>query len=261
MSQALAKSVSLIGLESFPIIKRGDNLADLIVATAKREKVAIDNGDIIVVAHKVVSKAEGRTARLKDVSPSKKSETISQATHRNPRLVELVLRETKDVLKATAEIIIVKNRQGWICINAGVDKSNVEGEDAYALLPSDPDESARRIRSEILKRTGKKIAVVVSDTYSRPFRRGQVEFAIGISGLDAFRDYRGQEDLFGHVLKVKNTAVADEIASASELLMGQGKEGIPVVIIKGLGNLRMKENVSSAELLISRDEDLFKNSF
>lgn len=256
----MAKTVSVVGLESFPMIKHGDNLAELIVAVMQKERVALNDGDVVVVAHKVVSKAEGRIARLRDVKPSKKAQKIAKATPRDQRLVELILRETKSMVKASPEILIVENRQGWVCVNAGVDKSNVEGEDSFALLPTDPDESARQIRSEFIKRTGKQIAVIISDTYSRPFRRGQVEFAIGIAGIDPFKDYRGQRDLFGHVLKVKNTAVADEIASAAELIMGQGKEGVPVVIIKNLTGIKRKENASSSDLLISKDEDLFKDT-
>jgi coenzyme F420-0:L-glutamate ligase/coenzyme F420-1:gamma-L-glutamate ligase len=256
----MAKTLSLIGLENFPMVRLGDNLAELIITTMKREGLAIENGDVIVIAHKVVSKAEGAIIRLKDVKPSKKAEEIAKVTLRDPKLVELILRETKNIVKATPEILIVENRQGLVCVNAGVDKSNVEGEDAYALLPKDPDESARRVRSEIKKLAAKIVAVVITDTYSRPFRRGQVEFAIGLAGIDAFRDYRGQKDLCGQVLKVKNTAAADEIASAAELIMGQGVEGVPVMIIKNLSGVTQKENVSSTDLLISKDEDLFKNT-
>jgi len=256
----MAKAVSLIGLESFPMVKLGDDIAALIVTTIKREELAIDDGDVVVIAHKVVSKAEGMVIRLRDVQPSKKTEEIAKVTLRDPRLVELILRETKNIVKATPEILIVENKQSLVCVNAGVDKSNVEGDDAYVLLPKDPDESARRIRSEIKRLTGKKVGVIITDTYSRPFRRGQVEFAIGIAAIAAFRDYRGQKDLCGHVLKVKNTSVADEIASAAELIMGQGVEGVPVVIIKNLIGVVPKENVSSADLLISKDEDLFKNT-
>jgi len=226
----------------------------------QREGVTLGDGDVIVVAHKVVSKAEGRIVRLKDIKPSEKAEQIAKDTLRDPRLIELVLQETRSTVKTTPEILIVENRQGFVCINAGVDKSNIEGRDAYALLPADPDESARRIRSELMRLTGKKVAVIISDTYSRPFRRGQVEFAIGIAGMDPFKDYRGQKDLFNYVLKVKNTALADEIASAAELIMGQGDEGVPVVIIKNLAGVNWKENASSADLLISKDEDLFKDT-
>lgn len=256
----MAKAVSIIGLESFPMVRQGDNLAELIVATMKREGVALNDGDVVVVAHKVVSKAEGRTVRLRNVEPSEKAEQIAKVTLKDPKLIQIILQETKGIVKAAPEILIVENRKGLVCINAGVDKSNVKGEDTYVLLPTDSDRSARQIRSEIMKVTGKKVAVIISDTYSRPFRRGQVEFAIGIAGVNSFRDYRGRKDLFDYVLQVKNTAVVDEIASAAELVMGQGDEGVPVVIIKNFGGIDWKEDTSSDDLLISRDEDLFKGT-
>jgi len=256
----LTKTVSIVGLEGFPLVIAGDNVAELIVTVARREDVAFEDGDVIVVTHKIVSKAEGRTVRLKDVKPSSRAQELSRVTSRDPRMIELVLQEARRVVKATPQILIVENRSGLVCINAGVDKSNVEGEDAYILLPTDPDKSARRIRSQIKKLTGKNVAVIICDTYSRPFRRGQVEFAIGVAGMKVFRNYRGKKDLFGYVMKVKNSAIADEIASAAELLMGQGDEAIPVVILKNLKTLEQTENASINELLISESEDLFKGT-
>ena len=256
----LAKTVSIVGLEGIPMVKAGDDVAELIVEAAERENVAFDNGDIVVVGHKIVSKANGRTVRLKDIMPSSRAEELSKLTLRDPRLVELVLREAKRVVKATKETLIVENRSGFVCVNAGVDKSNVEGRDTYAILPADSDESAREIRSQIRRLTGKNVAVIICDTYSRPFRRGQAEFAIGVAGMKLFRNYRGKKDLFGYVMKVKNSAIADEIASASELLMGQGNEGIPVVIVKGLKTVKITENTSASELVMSKQEDLFKGT-
>jgi coenzyme F420-0:L-glutamate ligase/coenzyme F420-1:gamma-L-glutamate ligase len=255
----MVKAVSVIGLESLPMVKKGDNLAELIVAALEREKVPLANGDVIVVAHKVVSKAEGRIVRLSDVKPTSKAVEIG-VTRKDHRLVELILQETRRILKAASEILVVENKQGLICVNAGVDKSNVEGEDAYALLPVSSDESARRIRSQIVKMTGKDVAVIIVDTFSRPFRRGQVNFAIGLAGMDPFRDYRGQRDLFDYVLEVKNTAIADEIASAADLVMGQGKEGVPVAIVKGLHGVSWKADASVSDLFISEDEDLFRKA-
>lgn len=255
-----ARVVSVIGLEGFPLVGPGDDLAKMIVKTAGREGVSIDEGDIMVVAQKVVSKAEGRVARLRDVEPSERAEELAKITLKDARFVELVLRETNQIVNASRDTLIVENKRGMICINAGIDKSNVPGEDSYALLPEDPDESAKRIRSQIMKLTGKRVAVVVCDTYSRPFRRGQVEFAIGVAGIAPFKDYRGQEDMFGYVLKVKNIAIVDEIASAAELVMGQAKEAVPVVIIKNLGRAERSEASSINELAISREEDLFKET-
>lgn len=255
-----AKIVSIVGLEGFPLVKVGGNLAKIIVETAKKNSVSIDDGDIVAVAQKVVSKAEGRIFHLKDVKPSERAEKIAKTTLKDPRFVELVLREAKRIVKVTPEIFIIENERGLICINAGIDKSNVSGEDSYALLPKNSDESAKRIRSEIMKLTGRRVAVIVCDTYSRPFRRGQVEFAIGIAGVNPFKDYRGQKDLFDYVLKVKNVAIVDEIASAAELVMGQGKETMPVVIVKNLTRAKLDEAFSIEDLNISREEDLFKGT-
>ncbi len=256
----MAKAISIVGLESFPLIKKGDNLSKLIVDAMKREDVTIDNHDVIVIAQKIVSKAEGRIVKLRDVKPSEKALEIAKVTHKDPRHIELVLHETEKVVKASEQILIVKGRTGLVCLNAGIDKSNVEGDDAHALLPIDPDKSAQRIRAEIRKLTGKNVAVVICDTFSRPFRRAQVNFAIGIAGISPFKDYRGEKDLFGYVIKVKRAAVTDEIAAAAELAMGQGKEAIPVVIIKRLNRVEWTEKASAVELLIPKEEDLFSGT-
>lgn len=255
-----AESIGIIGLQGFPLIKPGDDLAKIVVETAKKNGVSIDEGDVLVIAQKIVSKAEGRVIRLSEVKPSGKAKKLSQVTGKDPRLLELVLKETKEVLKASQGIIIVEDKRQIVCINAGIDKSNVPGKDTFTLLPEDPDKSARRLQSEIFKLTGKNVAVIISDTYSRPFRRGQVNFAVGIAGLNPFKDYRGKRDLFHHVLRVKNVAIADEIASAAELIMGQGNEAIPVVIIKNLRRVEFSEAHSIKELEISREEDLFKKT-
>lgn len=256
----MAKTICIIGLQKIPLIKPGDNLSKIIVETMKKEKVPIEDGDIIVVAQKIVSKAEGRTVKLKDIVPSEKAKEIARQTLKDPRLVELILKETRNIVKATPEIFIIENKEGIICINAGIDKSNVSGDDSYTLLPEDSDKSARELLSEIAKLTGKKVAVVICDTYSRPFRRGQVGFTIGIAGIDSFVDYRGQKDLFNYTLKVKNTAIADEIASAAELVIGQGKEAIPVAIIKNLTRVKWTKETSTKDLLIPKQEDLFKET-
>jgi len=256
----LAKTISIVSLQSIPLVKPGDNLAKIIVEAMKRESVSLGDGDIVAIAQKVVSKAEGRIVRLRDVNPSEKAEEMAKVTMKDPRLVELILRETEKIVKASTQTLIVEDRGGVVCMNAGIDKSNVQGNDAYAYLPQDPDESARRLRSEIIKLTGRNVAVVICDTYSRPFRRAQVEFAIGIAGVNPFKDYRGQEDLFGYVLKVKKVAIADEIASAAELAMGQGREAMPVVIIKNLNRVEWAEGASAEDLLISKQEDLFSGT-
>jgi coenzyme F420-0:L-glutamate ligase/coenzyme F420-1:gamma-L-glutamate ligase len=247
--------------EGFPLVKPGDDVARIIVDTCERNSLRIEEGDMIVVAQKVFSKAENRLFRLKDVVPSGRARRLAKATGKSPRFVELVLREAKNVLKASREVLLVEDKRGLVCINAGIDKSNVKGRGNFALLPENPDESARMCRSEIKKLTGVNVAVIVCDTYSRPFRRGQVNFAIGSAGINPFRDYRGTCDLFGQVLKVKNVAVLDEVAAAAELLMGQGKEARPVVIFRGLNSVvEVCEECSARGLQISREEDLFKST-
>ena len=253
------KTVTIIGLENFPLVKAGDNLARIIVETAAKNNVEIEDKDIIVISQKVVSKAEGRVVKFEEINPSEEAEKLAEKVQRDPKLIELVLKETRRIIKASPEILIVEDKRGLICINAGVDKSNVP-RDAYSLLPQDPDESARRIKKEIEKLAGKEIAVIIVDTFSRPFRRGQVEFAIGIAGIKPFKDYRGQRDLYGNLLKVKNVAIVDEIACAAELVMGQAKEAIPVAIIKNLERAEAGEDSSIRELAISRQEDLFRET-
>ena len=254
------KAVGIIGLAGFPSVKSGDDLAELIIKTAQNQGVSIEDGDVLVVAQKIVSKAEGRVFQLKNVKPSEKAKKLAETTLKDPNFVELVLQASRKIVKASSDTLIVENENGIICINAGIDKSNVEGEDYYALLPRDSDDSARRIRRKIMGVTGKKVAVIISDTYSRPFRKGQVEFAIGIAGINPFRDYRGERDLYNYVLKVKNIAVVDEIAAAAELVMGQGSEGIPVAIVKNLDRAELTEGYSIVDLFISKREDLFNGT-
>jgi len=250
-----------IALENFPLTKSGDSIASIIVETAGKNGLKIEDGDVIAVTQKIFSKAEKRVTRLKDVVPSKKAEEIARITGKSPKFVELVLKETKKILKASREVLLVEDKRGLICINAGIDKSNVEGRGNFVLLPENPDESAQKCRMEIGKLTGKNVAVITCDTYSRPFRRGQVNFAIGVAGIKPFKDYRGKKDLFGQVLKVKNVAVIDEIAAAAELLMGQAKEATPVVIFKGVNEvLEFCEKCSINELHISSEEDLFRSA-
>ena len=255
------KTFSAIALEDFPLINPGDNIAKIIVETANKNHVEIEDGDVIVIAQKIFSKAEGRIVNLKDVVPSKKAKEIAEKTGKSARFVELVLRETKEILKASREVLLVKDIRDLTCINAGIDKSNIKGTYTFTLLPENPDASAEKCRIEIRRLTGKNVAVIICDTYSRPFRRGQVNFAIGLAGIKAFKNYRGKKDLFGYTLKVKNVAVVDEIAAAAELLMGQAKEARPVVIFKGLKDIiEFCEKSCARKLEIDRDTDLFKNA-
>ena len=255
------KSFTAYSIEGFPLVKPGDDIPKMIVDLSNEDDFKIEDGDIIVIAQKILSKAEGRIINLKDVSPSVGAENIARKTGKSARFVELVLRETKRLLKISHEILLVEDKRGLVCINAGIDKSNVEGADSYALLPVDSDLSAEFVRNKILESVGKRVGVVVCDTFSRPFRRGQVNFAIGMAGIEPFKDYRGKKDLFNQTLKVKNVAVVDEIAAAAELLMGQATEAVPVVIIRGLKESFLQgRNYRTEDMSIPSKEDLFRDA-
>lgn len=256
----MAKSISIHALETLPLVKCGDSLADMIVRAAERENIPIESGDIIVVSQKIVSKAEREAIRLREVKISSRARKLASITHKDPRLVELILRASRRIIKADRQVLMVETKHGQACLSAGVDKSNVEGADSYLLLPENPDDSAGKIRRRIERLTGERIAVVISDTYSRPFRRGQVDFAIGFSGIAPIIDYRGKSDLFGYRLRFKYVAVVDELASAAELVKGQSAEKAPVAIIKGLRGIGLVEGYSSRNLKISRREDVFRGA-
>jgi coenzyme F420-0:L-glutamate ligase/coenzyme F420-1:gamma-L-glutamate ligase len=183
--------------------------------------------------------------------------TKSQKTDKEPELVEVILRETNEIVRMRLNSLITETKSGIVCANAGVDRSNIEGERNIILLPKNPDASAQKMRQEIKKLTGCDVAVIVSDTHGRPFRRGEINVAIGVAGIKPIRDRRGEKDLFGYVLRIKQTAVADELASAAELVIGQANEGIPVAIIRGY-KFQATETVSAAELTRPKERDLFR---
>ncbi|MCR6691998.1 MAG: coenzyme F420-0:L-glutamate ligase [archaeon YNP-LCB-003-016] len=231
----MTTKIELIGLSSIPEVKAGDDVAKLIYEAAVREGVGIREGDIIVITHKIVSKANGLIVDLRNVKPSEKALEIAEMTGKDPRFVEVILREAKRILDVRPPFIITETHFGHICLNAGVDRSNVAGsEEICALLPRDPDEEARKIRGRLMELTGlRKIAVVISDTYSRPHRYAQIDMAIGIAGLNPIVDYKGRRDAYGYQLRFKMQAIGDELAAAAELAIGQTVERVPVVIIRG----------------------------
>jgi len=247
--------VTIIGLRHIPKVRLGDNLAKIIVAAVKRQDIRLRNGDVLVVAQKVVSKAEGRTVSLRDVKPSQAARLLARSLRKDPRHVEVILRETRRVVRQRGSHLIVQTRHGLVCANAGVDKSNIEGQDVVSLLPRDADYSARRIRMHIRETTGKDVAVIVSDTFGRPWRIGQANVAIGLSGMRPWIDYRGRKDMFGYKLSVTMMAIADELASAAELVMNKS-DGVPVAIIRGYPYRRARG--SARELVRPARQDLFR---
>jgi coenzyme F420-0:L-glutamate ligase/coenzyme F420-1:gamma-L-glutamate ligase len=252
--------VRILGLNGFPLVKPGDDIAELILMRARSLQIQIAEGDVLIIGHKIISKSEGRIARLSGIEPSRRAEKIARRCLKDPRLVQLILSESRRIIKVKPGILLVQTKHGIVCLNAGIDKSNVEGSDTFCLLPKNPKLSAARIAKQILERTEKRVEVIVTDTYSRPYRAGQIEFAIATSGLDPFVDYRGTRDLFGNVLKFKRVSIADELACAAELVMGQGAEGVPVAIIKGANRTGTSNRNVGSRLLMERGRDLFRGA-
>jgi coenzyme F420-0:L-glutamate ligase/coenzyme F420-1:gamma-L-glutamate ligase len=249
-------TVRVVSVEGLPIIKAGDNLAKLICDAAQRQGTPLQDDDILVVTHSIVSAAEARIVNLDTIVPSDFAKNIAQQYGKDPALVEVVLRESKAIRRMHNGIIITETKHGFVCANSGVDKSNVHGERNVALLPQDPDKSAENIKKEINKLTGRDIAVIISDTHGRPLREGETNVAIGVAGIKPIRDRRGEKDLFGYVLKIKQTAIADELSSAAELVIGQADEGIPAAIIRGY-NYPKSDNAKATELIRPKEKDLF----
>ena len=252
----LMNTIQIIAVEGLPIIKKGDRLGELVCNATKKQGTPIQDGDILVVTHVVVSRAEGNIVNLNKVQPSEFAKNIAEQYQKDPALIEVVLRESKRIVRMGNGNLITETKHGFVCANAGVDRSNVQGERNVALLPKDPDRSAETIRQEIKKLTGRRVSVIVSDTHGRPLRMGEINVAIGVAGMKPIRDRRGEKDLFGRVLRVKQTAIVDELSSAAELAIGQANEGIPAAIIRGY-NYPKAEGAKAAELVRPREKDLF----
>ena len=248
--------IKIIPLTNLPIIKERDDLAFMICEAADKQGTPLQNGDILVVTHVVVSRAEGNVVNLDDVTPSEFAKNLASQYNKDPALIEVVLRESKSVVRMGKGHIIAETKHGFICANAGVDRSNVPGERNVALLPKNPDASAQRIRQRIKELTGNDVAVIISDTHGRALRRGEINVAIGIAGMKPIRDRRNERDLFGYTLKVKQTAVADELCSAAELVIGQADEGVPAAIIRGYPYEKAEE-ASARDLLWPKEKSLF----
>lgn len=247
-------------LQAIPVrvsdnIRPGDDLVKIILAAVKQNDLEILDGDILVVAHKIVSKAEGRTVYLADIKPSQKAKRMAKEHGKDPRIMELILKESVQILRAKNGVIVSETKHGLVCANAGVDQSNVQG-NAALLLPVDPDRSARLIMSAIKERTSREIAIIITDTFGRPFREGQVNVAIGVAGINPIKSYIGSRDMYGRKLRVSEIAVADEIASAAELVMGKSK-GVPVAILRGY-RFEKAAKSSAKSLQRSRKRDLFR---
>jgi coenzyme F420-0:L-glutamate ligase/coenzyme F420-1:gamma-L-glutamate ligase len=235
-------------------IEFGDNIGQMILESARSSGTDILSGDIIVVAQKIVSKSEGRVVRLQDVRPSRKAMRIAAKIQKDPRIVELILRESSEVVRLRNGILITETRYGFVCANSGVDQSNLSKDGTAVLLPEDPDRSARNLRS-FFKRAGLDVAVIITDTFGRPFREGQTNVAVGLAGLRPIKSYIGKKDMFGKKLRVTEIAVVDEVASAAELVMGKSG-GVPAAIVRGYKYERSRS--SAHDLVRPKKQDLFR---
>jgi coenzyme F420-0:L-glutamate ligase/coenzyme F420-1:gamma-L-glutamate ligase len=252
-------SLEVIALEGLPFVRPGDDLVELIASALTRNGVAPRAGDVLVVAQKIVSKAEGRMIDLATVEPSAKALTLAAEVDKDPRLVEVILSESVRVVRARRNVLIVEHRLGFIMANAGVDQSNVapaDGASRALLLPENPDRSAEALRRGLAAVTGIDLAVVINDSFGRAWRQGTAGVAIGVAGLPARAALRGRPDLFGRTLEVSVIGFADEVAAAASLVMGQADEATPVVLIRGLRWSAPATNAAS--MIRSANEDLFR---
>lgn len=254
LSGASKPSLSIFAIPGLPEIQRGDRVADLIVDAARRASLEFRDSDILVVAQKIISKSEGRVLSLSKARVSTRAAALGKQLSKDPRFIEIVLRESRRIVR-TERVLIVETHHGFVCANAGVDHSNVPGHDSVTLLPKNPDQSARRLAAALQRKTGKRVAVIISDTFGRPWRLGLTNVAIGAAGVPVLMDIRGRRDRHGKLLRATVLAVADELASAAGLLMGKSA-GHPVVIIRGFRY--RPAQVGAAHILRLAREDLFR---
>lgn len=255
----MTKRLTLTALPGIPEVERGAPLARLLIEAVERAGLQLLQADVLVIAQKIVSKAEGRQVRLADVTPSARAITLAATVDKDPRLVELMLRESHEVLRAKRGVLIVEHRLGFVTASAGIDQSNVpcgtDG-DVALLLPEDPDASARAIRDEVRRACGVAIGVVINDSFGRAWRNGVIGTAIGVAGIPALVDMRGESDRDGRALQITQVAAADELAAAASLLMGQAAWGVPAVLARGFPYVPRESSVE--ELMRPRAEDLFR---
>ena len=253
---AIPPDLVLTALPGIPLIAAGDNLAAVVVTSLRDAGLALATGDVLVLAQKIVSKAEGRSVDLATVTPSPRAVALAEETGKDARIVELILAESTEVLRHRPGVLIVAHKLGLVLANAGVDRSNVDGREHVLLLPRDPDRSCAELRRAIAAATGVEVGVMIIDSIGRAWRNGTIGTAIGVAGLPGLLDLRGTPDLYGRPLETTEVGLADELAAAASLVMGQAGEGRPVVLARGLGYGR--RDGTARELVRPRDKDLFR---
>ncbi len=249
-------SFTVTALPGIPLIQSGDDLAQIALDGLVQAGLHLQAGDTLVVTSKIVSKSEGRLFDLKTISPSEEADALARETNKDPRIVELVLRESRMVSRKAFNVLVVQHRLGFVSANAGIDQSNVGSEDHVLLLPLDPDASAEAIRRKLHEATGADVGIVISDSHGRPFRMGNVGVAIGVAGMPALLDLRGKPDLFGRELRASIQGYADMVASTANLLSGEADEGRPIVHLRGLSFPPMEGKAS--ELNRPPEQDLYR---
>jgi coenzyme F420-0:L-glutamate ligase/coenzyme F420-1:gamma-L-glutamate ligase len=255
----MSNQLTITGLGGVPLVKPGDDLAAIVLAAYAASGLAPADGDVLVVAQKIVSKAEGRMVEVATVEPSERAVALAAEVDKDPRLVEIILSESRRIVRHRPNLVIAEHRLGYVMANAGIDHSNVapaDGVERVLLLPVDPDGSADFLRQRLADSCSKRVAVIVSDSFGRPFRRGTVGIALGAAGLPAVIDWRGHPDLFGRKLEVTETGFADEIAAAASLVQGQADEGTPIVLVRGLA--WTAPDAPAAALVRPAEHDLFR---
>ena len=251
------RRLELIAVSGIPQVTTGDHLGNIIADSIAAANLSLIDGDVLVVAQKIVSKAEGRTVRLGDIKASDAAIELAKITNKEPAIVQLILNESSAIVRHRPGVIIAKHKQGWILANAGIDRSNVtEREDEVLLLPEQPDATANQLRDDLAARYASTIGVIIADSVGRPWRMGTTGMTLGSAGVEALANLRGQQDMFGRILEVSEHAVADSIASAAELLLGEANEATPVVIVRGLNEGYSAQN--STVLLRPTEEDMFR---
>lgn len=255
----MTATLTLTAIPDIPDVQPGDELAGLLLRALRASPAwPLQPGDVLVVAQKIVSKAEGRFVRLSNVVPGTRALEVAAVVEKDPRVVELILRESDEISRMKPGVLVVRHRLGFTSANAGIDRSNVgaDGEETVLLLPVDPDASAVRLRERIVGETNTAVAIVISDSHGRPFRLGTVGVAIGVAGIPALWDRRGEQDRYGYTLQHTDVGVADELAAAAGLLMGQGAEGLPLVLVRGLHVPQWDGR--AADLVRPREQDLYR---
>ena len=252
----MSNRLEIIGIPGIPNVNYGDDVASLIISSASGNGIYIEENDILVVTQKIVSKSEGATVDLNTVVPSAFATETALKYDKDPRHVEVVLNESVRIVRMGHGVIISETKHGFICANAGVDASNISNSDILCLLPKDPDASARTIRTELIRQLGFNVSVVITDTFGRPWRHGTTDVAIGVSGIEPLKDYRGLVDPYGYPIRISISAIADEIASAAELVAGK-IDMVPVVIVRGY-EYTVTEASSIKQLIREAESDLFR---